>query len=170
MGSGMQQETGPRSAFEQGLRQHLPSMFRFAVSLTARDDAEDVVQDALARAWAKRASFDPDRGSLLGWLLAIVADQARARWRRGSARRSFPVADLGDAPITDDGVEGTDLRRAVRELPPRQRTAIVLHHFVDLPVAEVAALMNVSAGTVKSTLHDARAALARELGATYALD
>lgn len=99
-----------------------------------------------------------------------MADQARARWRRGSARHSFPVADIGDLPVTDDGVEGTDLRRAITALPPRQRTAIVLHHFVDLPVTEVAALMNVSAGTVKSTLHDARAALARELGASYALD
>jgi RNA polymerase sigma-70 factor (ECF subfamily) len=155
MGSRTQQETASRRAFEQGVRQHLPSMFRFAVSLTTPDDAEDVVQDALARAWAKRATFDPGRGSLLGWLLAIVADQ---------------VADIGDVPVTDDGVEGTDLRRAISALPPRQRTAIVLHHFVDLPVTEVAALMNVSAGTVKSTLHDARAALARELGASYALD
>ena len=70
----------------------------------------------------------------------------------------------------EDDVVSADLHRAVRALPPRQRTAIVLHHFVDLPVVEVAALMNVSAGTVKSTLHDARAALARTLGASYALD
>jgi len=165
-----QYEATSRRAFEQGLREHLPAMFRFAVSLSNRNDAEDIVQDALTRAWVKRAAFDPERGTQLGWLLAIVADQARARWRRGSTRRTFPVADLGDVPFTEDDVEGADLRRAIGALPPRQRTAVVLHHFVDLPVAEVATLMDVSAGTVKSTLHDARAALARELGASYALD
>jgi RNA polymerase sigma factor (sigma-70 family) len=170
MNSRGQQDASSRRAFDQAVGAHLQPMYRFAVSLSTRDEAEDIVQDALARAWMKRAAFDPGRGSMQGWLLAIVADQARSRWRRGSARHTFPVADLGDVPIVEDDVVSADLQRAIRALPPRQRTAIVLHHFVDLPVVEVAALMNVTAGTVKSTLHDARAALARTLGASYALD
>jgi RNA polymerase sigma factor (sigma-70 family) len=158
--------SGGAPAFD--LAAHRPVMFRFAVTLSSLDDAEDLVQDALARAWVKRASFDPDRGSLRSWLLAIVADQARNRWRR---RR--PLEDVVDARSLSTpavGELGADLRRAIGGLPPRQRTAIVLHHFVDLPVAEVAELMTCSVGTVKSTLHDARKALASTLGESYARD
>ncbi|WP_375499823.1 RNA polymerase sigma factor [uncultured Jatrophihabitans sp.] len=150
---------------------HRSTMFRFAVTLSSLDDADDLVQDALARAWTKRAQFDPDRGSLRSWLLAIVADQARSRWRR---RR--PVEELLDpGALTVPGADtstphSADLHAAIRRLPPRQRAAIVLHHFVDLSVVDAAAVMGCSAGTVKSTLHDARAALAHALGESYATD
>ena len=52
-----------------------------------------------------------------------------------------------------------DLRQALLALPPRMRAAVVLHYLGDLGVADVAVAMDVSPGTVKSTLHDARAAL-----------
>jgi RNA polymerase sigma-70 factor (ECF subfamily) len=60
--------------------------------------------------------------------------------------------------------EGLDLRDAVRALPRRQREAVLLHYYVGLPIAEVAALMRCAEGTVKSTLSDARANLAKALG------
>ena len=124
--------------------------------------------DALTRAWTKRAQFDPVRGALRSWLLAIVADQARSRWRRPR-----PIWDALDAeslstPATSE--LGADLQRAIAKLPARQRAAVILHHFVDLPVAEVAELLECSAGTVKSNLHDARKALAHALGESYARD
>ena len=143
-------------------------MFRFAVTLSSLDDADDLVQDALARAWAKRHQFDPDRGSLRSWLLAIVADQARSRWRRPRAVWDALDPETLSTPAT--GEAGADLQRAVAGLPPRQRAAVILHHYVDLPVAEVAQLLGCSAGTVKSNLHDARKALASTLGESYARD
>jgi RNA polymerase sigma factor (sigma-70 family) len=150
--------------------EHLRPLFRFAVTLSSRDDAEDLVQDALARAWARRDQFDPARGSLRSWLLAIVADQARSRWRRARPPL-WEVVDVPRADASDSAGElAADLDVAIRALPPRQRTTIVLHHFVDLPVAEIAELMACSPGTVKSTLHDARRALARTLGESYAVD
>lgn len=126
-------------AFELELAAQLPALFRFAASLSSRNDAEDVVQDALARAWVKRERYDPARGPLQSWLLAIVADQARGRWRR-----SRPIWTVIEAPATTDPEKGgvtADLQHAIAALPPRQRAAIVLHHFVDLPVAQVAELM-----------------------------
>jgi RNA polymerase sigma-70 factor (ECF subfamily) len=150
------------------LTEHGPAMFRFAVTLSSRDDADDLVQDALARAWKKRGQFDPARGSLRSWLLAIVADQARSRWRRKQPLLEPIDADLITASAADE--LSVDVGRHVAALPPRQRAAVILHYFVDLAVEDVAALMECSTGTVKSTLHDARKSLAHALGETYVND
>jgi len=144
------------------------AMRRLAYVLVGPRDADDVVQDAAERAWLKRHTFDPARGSVRPWLLAIVADRARQRWRRPAQvwHELHPDALV----VTDADPVSTDLGRAVTRLAPRQRAAVVLHYYVDLPVAEVAVLMGCSEGTVKSTLHNARAALERTLGGTYVHD
>ena len=148
----------PTEDFDGWVTPWLPDIWRFAVSLSSLDDADDLVQDTLARAWAKRASYDPARGSARSWLLAIVADRARRRW----IRRPKPVALAPTAVPEPDG-HRVDLRRAIAALPERQRTTVFLHYYLDLPVSEVAAVMGCSDGTVKSALHDARRALARRL-------
>jgi RNA polymerase sigma-70 factor (ECF subfamily) len=122
----------------------------------------------MARAWRKRGQFDTARGSLRSWLLAIVADQARSRWRRRKPIWEPIDADVITASAADE--LSIDLGRQVAALPPRQRAAVVLHYFVDLAVDDVATLMGCSPGTVKSTLHDARKSLARALGETYVED
>ncbi|MFC8733667.1 RNA polymerase sigma factor [Luteimicrobium sp. NPDC057192] len=150
------------------LAEHRAAMRRLAYVLVGPHDADDVVQDAAERAWAKRHTFDPARGSVRPWLLAIVADRARQRWRRPA-----PVWDElhPDAlVVAGTGPVSADLGRAVARLAPRQRAAVVLHYYVDLPVTEVAALLECAEGTVKSTLHDARAALERTLGGSYVHD
>ena len=145
----------------------LTAMTRLARRLAPHADPEDVVQDALARAWAKRSQFDPDRGTPTTWLLAIVADQARAS-RRSRLRRLRVVDDhteLPDEPAPDVSVD-IDLERAILQLADRQQLAVHLHYFVGMTVDETAAVMNCSAGTVKSTLFDARGRLRALLGDT----
>jgi len=145
----------------------LTAMTRLARRLAPHADPEDVVQDALARAWAKRSQFDPDRGTPTTWLLAIVADQARAS-RRSRLRRLRVVDDhteLPDEPAPDVSVD-IDLERAILQLADRQQLAVHLHYFVGLTVDETAAVMSCSAGTVKSTLFDARGRLRALLGDT----
>jgi RNA polymerase sigma-70 factor (ECF subfamily) len=146
---------------------HLPAMRRFATVLSSIDDAEDLVQDALTRAWFKWEQFNPDRGSSSGWLLAIVADRARSYWRR---RTPDVRLDRHDLQIADADPVFLDLRKAVNSLPPRQRLAIALYHYVDLSVEDTATVMNCSIGTVKSTLSDARQALRARLGDSYDQD
>jgi RNA polymerase sigma-70 factor (ECF subfamily) len=151
--------------FAAAVAEHGRAMFRFAVTLSSIDDADDLVQDAMARAWTKRGQFDPARGSLRSWLLAIVADQARSRWRRREPIWEPIDPDVITASARDE--LSVDVGRHVAALPPRQRAAVVLHYFVDLSVEDVATLMGCSPGTVKSTLHDARNSLAQALGETY---
>jgi RNA polymerase sigma-70 factor (ECF subfamily) len=145
----------------------LTAMTRLARRLAPHTDPEDVVQDALARAWTKRDQFNPDRGTPTTWLLAIVADQARAS-RRSRMRRLRVVddhAELPDEPAREIGAD-VDLERAIAQLADRQQLAVHLHYFVGMTVDESAAVMNCSAGTVKSTLFDARSRLRVLLGDT----
>ena len=137
---------------------YLPKMLHLAERLTGAADRDDVVQEALINAWTKRAQFDPDRGSLGGWLMAIVADQARKSWRRRlrmTRRLAGGVGSTADSSPDDQA----DVDRALLRLSQRQRLAIDCHYFAGLTIPETAAVMHCSAGTVKSTLADARARL-----------
>jgi RNA polymerase sigma factor (sigma-70 family) len=155
-------ETESSREFAAFVDPHLPALRRFAVTLIARDDVDDLVQDTLVRAWKKWEQYDAQRGQPTSWLLAIAADRARRYWVR-----RLPDLDLAHAPArTTEISEFIDLRRAIRKLPIRQRQAIVLFHYVDLDIAGVATLMHCSQGTVKSTLSDARKSLRQMLGET----
>jgi len=125
-------------------------MSLLAARLSSDAERDDVVQEALIRAWTKRAQFDPQRGTPSAWLLAITADQARrARSRR---RPLLGVLPGRVRPIDDE----LDLAGAMSSLSGRQRLAVDCFYFVGLGVAETAAVMGCSEGTVKSTLSDVR--------------
>jgi len=146
--------------FEAWVVPHLVAMAHLASRLAGETDRDDIVQDALTRAWQKSHTFDPARGSERVWLLAIVADRARRarRGRRGSvglAEHAGPIAAVAGGDI--------DLERAVASLPARMRLAVECVYFVDLSIRDTAELMRVGEGTVKSTLHDARALLRSRL-------
>ena len=117
-----------RDTFAEFVRPHWGIMASLARRLT-QSDGDDVLQDALAAAWRKRAQFDPDRGTPRNWLLAIVADQA-AKGRR----RIRPVTELVDVAETErDRDVDVDLRAALLQLTDRQRTAVTLHYYLGVP-------------------------------------
>ena len=126
----------------------------------SRAAAEDAVHEALARAWERGDAID----HLDRWVVTVALNVARNRWRK--VRREVAEApeppEPGAGPT--DGVGGlVDLHRALRALPARQREVVVLHYLLDLPVAEVAALLGLSAGGVKHALYRARHSLAGAL-------
>jgi RNA polymerase sigma factor (sigma-70 family) len=139
--------------FRTWVAPHLLAMGRLASRLTSTVDSDDVVQEALVRAWRKRSQYDEARGSTQAWLLAIVADRAR---RHRTRMRPAPteLIDL-PAPVLDLD-RAVDVEAAIAGLPRRQRLAVELHYMVGLDVKECAAVMGCSDGTVKSTLSDAR--------------
>jgi len=143
----------------------VPVLVRLAGRLTSWDQAEDVVQEALSRAWQKRGQFDPRRGTVRSWLIAITADQARTERRR--ARRRGAVVEE-QAVISEDianrATADIHLQRCLARLSARQQLAIDCYYFADLAIADVAVVMECSVGTVKSTLADARGKLRALLG------
>jgi RNA polymerase sigma-70 factor (ECF subfamily) len=161
-------ELDGRDGFTAWLAPHWPAMARLAAR--SGFDPDDVLADALADAWRKRAQFDPARGSARSWLLAIVADQRRKAWRRASrlfGRRAVLPEDGGPAAERPDTGTAVDLERALATLTARQRLAVDLHYYLGLGIAEAATVMRCSEGTVKSTLADARTRLRRQLGEDY---
>lgn len=141
--------------FAEWLRPHLRPVAHLVARLAPAADRDDVVQEVLARAWVKRHLFDPQRGTPAAWLLAIASDQAaKAR------RRVRPTEPLGEVSAASREPSGRlDIERALVRLTGRQRLAVECVYFVGLSVAETAAVMRCSAGTVKSTLADARGKL-----------
>ena len=140
--------------FADWVRPHLAAMSRLAARFAPDADRDDVVQEAMARAWTKRRQYDPARGQPSAWLLAITADQA-AKARRRSSRAP---AGVPDRPAADEDAR-LDIERALTRLTTRQRQAVDCVYFVGLTVAETAAVMGCAEGTVKSTLADARTRL-----------
>jgi RNA polymerase sigma factor (sigma-70 family) len=137
---------------------HLPVMARVAARLAPATDRDDVVQEALTRAWRKRGTYDQRRGSAAAWLCAVVAGEARR-----ARSRTRDTAELVDAPV-EDTRRDLDLERAIAQLSERQREAVDLHYFAGLTVSETAVAMGCADGTVKSTLSDARVRLRILLG------
>jgi RNA polymerase sigma factor (sigma-70 family) len=154
----------PGDEFAAWVQPHLESMARLASRLGGGADRDDVVQEALTRAWRKRDTFDPQRGTPRTWLLAIVADQARKARRR---RRPDVATNGADAVVAAVAGDRVDLERALAQLPARMRLAIDCVYFVGLTVAETAAVMDVTDGTVKSTLAKARAHLQSRLEVSH---
>jgi RNA polymerase sigma-70 factor (sigma-E family) len=144
---------------------HALGLTRLAfIMLGDRFAAEDVVQEAfcgLYRAWDRL----PDHDNVVGYLRVSVLNGCRSALRR--ARRTPRVAAVPYAASAEaDALAGEERRAAVaalRRLPPRQREALVLRYFADLPEHETAQAMGVSLGTVKSTTARALAALGRML-------
>lgn len=149
---GRDQIADSSAAFAEWVSPHLAVMASLAARLTSDAERDDVVQEALLRAWKKRPQYDARRGSARTWLLAITADQARR-----SRRRVRPISVIADLTMPGRPLdEQLDLEGAVSRLPPRQRLAVNCFYFVDLSIAETAAVMRCAPGTVKSTLADAR--------------
>lgn len=127
--------------------------------------AEDAVQEALARAW-ERSERGQDIGSLPAWVTTVARNLLRDRFRRlvveRRARRD--LADRhGRGSEIGDSERRADVARALAALPRRQREVAVYHYFLDLPVAEIASILHIPEGSVKSALHRARHALAGPL-------
>jgi RNA polymerase sigma-70 factor (ECF subfamily) len=132
------------------------------------DLAEDAVQSALITAWRElRVLRDPDRFE--PWLHRILTNACYAearRSRRWSAQiRVLPIENTFGVDDTFVVHDRDQIERAFRRLTLEQRAVLVFHHYLDLPVAEVADRLDIPVGTVKSRLHHAATALRASIDA-----
>lgn len=146
--------------FDAWARPHVTVLHRYAARLVGPADADDVVQEALVRAWRRWSTYDDRRGAPLPWLVAIVRDRGSRHRSRRRDHLDLAAADGVATPRDPD----VDLERAIRALAPRQREAVDLYYFADLDVAAIAEVMGCAPGTVRATLHQARAALRAQMG------
>jgi RNA polymerase sigma factor (sigma-70 family) len=142
---------------------------RLAWRLVGGDDgaAEDVAQEAFVRAWLGLGRFRGE-ASLGTWFYRILVRQAaqHRRWRRlRELWGGYGTPDAADPspPAEGDPALRARIAAAVEQLPRGQREVFVLVHLEEFTVSETAEILGKAAGTVKSHLHRALAALRREL-------
>ncbi|WP_045704126.1 SigE family RNA polymerase sigma factor [Streptomyces rubellomurinus] len=123
-------------------------------------DARDLLHDALTRVYPKRFAIrDPQAAE--GYVRTAMVRTHVSRWRR--TRREVLTSELPDAPQDPADAGDERLAEALRALPKRQRAAVVLRYYVDLPVARVAEELGCSLPTAKTHLARAVKALRQEL-------
>lgn len=148
------------AGFSEFVAGALPALLRFGHMLTGSpDEAEDLVQEALARClrrWRRASADDP-----LAYVRRTMVNAYLTRWRRWGSR-----VQLGDVPetVAEDVAlvrreDWDGLRGALSALPPRQRAVLVLRYFEDLPDSSIAALLGCQPVTVRSQAARGLAAL-----------
>lgn len=124
--------------------------------------AEDLAQEALTRAWERWESVsrmeDPK-----GWVFRVAYNLANSERRRRVVAERFRSV-LGLSGVSSEASDQiVDVQDALLKLPERQRTALVLRHYLQLSVAEASEVMGCAQGTVKSLCHKAREFMRSEL-------
>jgi RNA polymerase sigma-70 factor (ECF subfamily) len=154
-------------AFDAFAGQERTALFVFAWSLTGnRAVAEDLVQDALEQAWRNwdRVGGYEKPGT---WARRVIANRATDGWRRRRREQQALglLSSVAEPPVEIElPPPSGPFWEAVRSLPRRQAQAVALQYLEDRSVAEIAEMLGISEGAVKSHLHRGRLAVARALG------
>jgi RNA polymerase sigma-70 factor (ECF subfamily) len=147
------------ATFERGLRPLLEPAFKLAYTmLRDRAEAEDAVQQAALDAWRGFARFRDGGRGMGPWYLTIVANQCRARrrspwWRLGRPGGSASWLEGTDPGHEEDVVLRDALGRSFGRLSAEQRTVLLLYFDLDLPQEDIARILRIGTGAVKSRLH-----------------
>ncbi len=165
---------GRTEAFEPLVAPHRGPLLALASRLTKdRQEALEVVQEALLRAYRSLARYDPAR-PFRNWLYQIAANEARDRYRKKVRERASFEEAAAMAPAADDPEAGQDrreiaegVRRAMAALSPREREVFVLRDLEELDIRETSRVLGCSPVSVRVHLSAARrkmrAAIRRDL-------
>ena len=164
-----------RTQFEREALQHLDALYSFALKLSrARDDAEDLVSDTVLRAFERWEQYRLGT-NIRAWLFTILYHVFVSRKRRIDAREVQPVEEHDGWSLFDavgetdpegrfyDSFLDDEIVRAIDALPDEYRATVVLSDVHELRYAEIAQILGVPEGTVKSRLFRGRRILQRKL-------
>jgi RNA polymerase sigma factor (sigma-70 family) len=165
------------SAFEALFDRHFDAIYGYLHRRVGRDLADELAAETFTLAFERRSSCRAS-GSVLPWLYGIATNLASRRWR-GERRRLRAYGRSGAerwVALDDDDVvarvDGSALRarlaRALTEMRPRERDALLLYALADLSYEEIALALEIPTGTVGTWLHRAREIARRELTAETA--
>jgi RNA polymerase sigma-70 factor (ECF subfamily) len=178
-----QMRSGAAAAFQALYRRHQGPLYRFALlRCGSPETAADVVQEVFMGLLAESFRYDPLRGVLQNFLFGVARNLILKHEQARGLAQGLPVSGDGggDDDATDSPEAGPDceplsrmlsnevaedVRRALAQLAPHYRDAVILYEMHDLSYLEIAAICQVDIGTVRSRLSRARAALAKRLGA-----
>jgi RNA polymerase sigma factor (sigma-70 family) len=154
---------------------HFETVFAFCARRVGRDAAEDLAGETFRIAFEGRRGYDPARLSARPWLLGIVRNlirnDTRRRIREAAAYRRSPILRPGDGPDfaheATDGLDAADdlsrIRRGLSTMTDEELEPLLLHVWEGLSYQEVAQVMGIAVGTVRSRIHRVRTKLAATL-------
>jgi RNA polymerase sigma-70 factor, ECF subfamily len=171
----LRMHSGDEQAFVSLYRKRQPALYRFAANMTgSRTVAEDITQEVFMTLLRTDCGFDPELGSLSGYLFGIARKLAFRHLERGRANLALDTGP--DEPhFVEPSVNGTQLsdltrkegieslRKAIQALPGRYREVVALCDLEEVDYAEAALILECPVGTVRSRLHRARALLLEKL-------
>ena len=155
-------------SWDEVVRVHSARVYRLALRLTGNpQDAEDLTQEVFVRVFRSLSRYSP--GTFEGWLHRITVNLFLDSVRKRSRTRTDPLPDDDEAPLADRaagpealllerGLE-PDVQRALADLPPDFRAAVVLSDIEGLSYEEIAATLGIKLGTVRSRISRGRAGL-----------
>jgi RNA polymerase sigma factor (sigma-70 family) len=145
--------------FQALLDEHASDVHRFLVRAVGPGDAMDCFQETFLSALRAYPRLR-DTSNLRGWLFTI-AHRKTVDHYRSRGRRPLPVESVPEAPAatSDDVRDGEELWSAVRDLPPKQRSAVVYRHVVGLPYAEIGRIVGCSEDAARQNVRQALARL-----------
>ena len=148
--------------FQLALDQHRDSLARFLAATVGPQEADDCLQETLIAALRAYPRLR-DGSNVRAWLFTIARNKALDE-HRARARRPVPVAAGADSGGADPSADSPDaeLWAAVRELPPKQRAAVVLRFVNDLPHRDIARVLDCSEAAARRSLHEGLAKLREE--------
>jgi RNA polymerase sigma-70 factor (ECF subfamily) len=167
-------QQGDVAAFEMLFRQYEKLVFRTAFLITGnKDEAEDILQEVFIAVWKSRHTFDPQKAKLSTWLHRITVNRcAREKRRKRPAALSLEETgvDLPDMSnhahpedILINKMEYERLLKAMEALDNRHRSVLVLRYFNDMSYQEIAEVLEVPLGTVKSRINHALSYLKQQM-------
>src|SRR4249919_545395 len=146
-------EGGTPADFERWVEPHLTTLARYAGRRVAPAQRDDVVQQALIRAYQRWTTYDASRGTPVAWLLRTVASESA---HGHTPQPTRDVVELVDRAGTGPQTRDVDVERAVEGLARRERQAVDLHYFVGLDLATVSEVVRGVPGAAEATLVKAR--------------
>jgi RNA polymerase sigma-70 factor (sigma-E family) len=150
----VQDAKGDDPGFRDYVTERSAALLRTAYLLTGnRADAEDLLQAALAKTYRAWQGIQ-DRGAVDGYVRRAMVNTHISWWRRRRVKE-YPTEEIPDQPVADHATDSEthdSLSRALRRLPDRMRAAVVLRYYEDMSEAEIAGVLGISLGTVKSTV------------------
>lgn len=171
-------QSGDISAFEVLFHQYEKLVFRTAYLMTGNgEEAEDVMQEVFVSVWKSRHTFNPTKGKLTTWLHRITINQcARIHRKKQPALLSlekvteegFQLQAAENSELPDETLakkqEYERLIKAMNSLDSKHRPVLVLRYFNDLSYDEIARVLDIPLGTVKSRINQALKSLREQLG------
>ena len=156
---------GEEAAFLQLFDEHHLPLFRFAYRLTGSvADAEDIVQECFLSLLRKECTYNPKRTPIRTYLFGIVRNRSLKRLRKSNVGVNGTRPRSPESEVLRNEMEDA-VARAVMELPEIQREVLMLAHYEQMPLAEIAQVFGIELGAAKSRLQRARASLKETLAA-----